>query len=172
MELFQAIYGRCSVRHFLPDRDVPAELVEKLLQAACQAPSAGNIQPWRFWVVRDKQVKLRLTEAAYGQSFIDEAPVVIVVSADLEASARRYGVRGRGLYALQDTAAAIQTLLLAAYAEGLGTCWVGAFDEPSASRVLKLPDHLRPVAIVPLGYPAFPARKPSRRDYREVTKFI
>lgn len=172
MDVFEAIYGRRSVRDFDSQQEVSPEVIEKILQATCQAPSAGNIQPWRFWVVKDEELRSKLAQAAYGQFFVAEASVVIVVCADLEASARRYGVRGRGLYALQDTAAAIQNLLLAAYAEGLGTCWVGAFDEQAASQSLKLPNGIRPVAIIPVGYPTFPSRKPSRRHCLEVTKFI
>jgi nitroreductase len=172
MDVFEAIYGRCSVRDFKSRQNIPSEIVEKLLKAACESPSAGNIQPWRFWVVRDEMLKSQLAQAAHGQSFIAEASVVIVVCADLDASAQRYGVRGRGLYAIQDTAAATQSLLLAAYAEGLGACWVGAFEESMVGQILKLSDAVRPVVIVPVGYPASSSCKPARKDYREVTECI
>lgn len=171
MDLYEAIYGRKSVRSYA-DRDVPPELVEKLLQAACQAPTAGNLQPWRFWVVRNREAKERLVRVAYGQSFVAEAPVVIVVGADLSTSARGYGERGSHLYAIQDTAAAIENLLLVAQAEGLGACWVGAFNEDAARRSLDIPRSVRPVAIIPIGYPAVSRPKPSRRSIAELTEFV
>ncbi|RLF23588.1 MAG: nitroreductase family protein, partial [Thermoprotei archaeon] len=106
--------------------------------------------------------------AALGQMWIAEAPVVVVVCANIPRTAWRYGERGRSLYCLQDTAAAIQNMLLAAHALGYGTCWVGAFDEEEVSRILGLPDHVRPVAIVPIGKPAESPIPPPRRPLDEV----
>lgn len=154
MDFWQALEARHSVRAFDTERDVPPEMVTKLLQAAVRAPSAGNCQPWHFFIVRDPETKSDLARAALNQWFLSEAPVVVVVCADPERSASTYRDRGRFLYSLQDTAAAIENLLLAAVASGLGACWVGAFDEETASRALAMPPHLRPVAIIPVGYPA------------------
>ena len=154
MDFWQVLEERHSVRSFDPDVEVPPETVEQLLRAAIQAPSAGNRQPWHFCVVRGKIRRLGLVVAAHGQRFVGQAPVVIVVCADAEQSASRYGDRGRELYCLQDTAAAIEHILLAAVALGLGSCWVGAFDESLAANVLGLPKHLRPVALLPIGKPA------------------
>jgi nitroreductase len=154
MDFWEVLAARHSVRAFHKERDVPSEVVTRLIQAAVRAPSAGNRQPWHFCVARDEATKRALAQAALNQWFLSEAPVVIVVCADPERSADRYGDRGRYLYSLQDTAAATQNLLLAAVASGLGACWVGAFNETAASRALNLPAHLRPVAIVPIGYPA------------------
>lgn len=142
------------MRAFDKARDVPPETVTKLIQAAVRAPSAGNCQPWHFYIVREPEAKRALAQAALNQWFLSEAPVVVVVCADPERSAARYGDRGRYLYSIEDTAAASENLLLAAVASGLGACWVGAFDEEAASRALDLPAHLRPVAIIPVGYPA------------------
>ncbi|MHA1262971.1 MAG: nitroreductase family protein, partial [Candidatus Freyarchaeota archaeon] len=116
--------------------DVSDEQVKKLLEAAIMAPSAGNMQPWDFIVVRDEGQKKALARAALGQMFVASAPVVIVVCANKPRTARRYGSRGSELYCLQDTAAATQNILLAATAMGLAGCWVGAFNEEEASRVL------------------------------------
>ncbi len=171
MDIYEAIYNRRSIRSFDKVADVSDEMVKKLLDAACQAPSAGNIQPWRFLVIRDRSLKEKLVEAAFGQRFIADAPVVIVVSADLRAMSSSYGTRGTTVYALQDTAAAIENLLLAAWAEGLGTCWVGAFDERRVSVALELVPHHRPLAIIPLGYPDMVPSKPLRRKVFEVTDF-
>ncbi|MDI6689160.1 MAG: nitroreductase family protein [Actinomycetota bacterium] len=171
MEVYEAIYGRKSVRDFDRVKDVPPDLVMKLLKAACQAPSAGNLQPWRFWVIRDQKLKGRLAEAAFHQSFVAEAPILIVVCADLRVASSGYGTRGTALYAIQDTAAAIENLLLAAHVEGLGACWVGAFDERRAIQAMELPAHIRPLALIPIGYPAYVGTKPQKRDPLEVTEF-
>jgi nitroreductase len=154
MDFWEVLESRRSVRDFDSSVAVSPESVERLLQAARQAPSAGNRQPWHFYVVRDPATRQGLAGAAYGQSFVAGAPVIIVVCADPERSAARYAQRGRELYCLQDTAAAAEHILLAAVALGLGGCWVGAFDESRAAKVLALPRHLRPVAILPIGKPA------------------
>ena len=172
MEVYKAIYGRKSVRSFDEVRDISQEIIMKLLRAACQAPSAGNLEPWRFLVVRDIKLKEKLVDAALGQAFLAQAPVVIIVCADLRVASSGYGTRGTHLYAVQDTAAATENLLLAAYAEGLGSCWVGAFDEQRAVEALSLPSHLRLVIMVALGYPHLEGHKPPRRDISEVTKFL
>lgn len=154
MDFWQVIDERHSVRAFDPDAEVSPETVERLLQAAVRSPSAGNRQAWHFYVVRAAAARQGLAAAAYGQDFVAQAPVVIVVCADPEQSAARYGGRGRELYCLQDTAAATTHILLAAVALGLGGCWVGAFDERQAAHVLDLPARHRPVAILPIGKPA------------------
>ena len=109
MDLWEAIKERRSIRRYVQGRDVPAETVEQLLQAAIAAPSAGNRQPWHFVVVRDSETKQGLAEAA-GQRFVAQAPVVIVVCANPARSASRYGQRGSELYCLQDTAAATENI--------------------------------------------------------------
>jgi len=173
MDFWQVLESRYSVRDFDKERDVSPEIVTKALEAAIRAPSAGNCQPWYFFVVRDQQVKRALAHAALGQWFLSDAPVVIVVCAEPLRSAQRYGERGRALYCLQDTAAATEHLLLAATALGLGACWVGAFDEEEAARALGLPSTLRPVAIVPLGYRAGRPSAPSgRRRIEDVTRLV
>ncbi len=170
MEVFEAIRTRRSVRRYQRE-SISEEVLTELLSAAILAPSAGNAQPWRFLVVRDQKLKEGLVSAAHGQTFLAEAPVVIVVCADLERARRAYRERGETLYCLQDTAAAIQNLLLAATAKGLGTCWVGAFDEGKAADVLGLSRGLRPVALIPVGKPgeAPPARP--RRALSEVVEY-
>jgi nitroreductase len=152
MELSEAIKGRRSVRAF-KQRDVPEKTVEKLIDAARHAPSAGNIQPWEFVVVRNLGVKRKLARAALNQAFVEEAPVVIVVCANEKCSSMGYGYRGKTLYCIQDTAAATQNILLTAYSLGLGACWIGAFNEDEAKRALNAPEGIRPVAIIPVGYP-------------------
>jgi len=168
VDVYEAIKGRRSVRAFKSD-DVSPEIVEKLIDAARRAPSAGNIQPWEFIIVRESETKRSLAEAASGQSFIEEAPVVIVVCANENRSSQGYGARGKTLYCLQDTAAATQNILLFAYSIGLGTCWVGAFREEEAKKALKIPSGIRPVAIIPVGYPA---KAPQPRSRREIDLIV
>lgn len=173
MDFWEVLSKRHSVRSYERDREVSPETVTRLLEAAVRAPSAGNCQPWYFFVVWNEEVKRNLARGALSQWFLSEAPVVIVVCADPERSAMRYRQRGRLLYSLQDTAAATENLLLAAVASGLGACWVGAFDEDEASRALDLPSNLRPVAIVPIGYPAHrPSMTTDRRPVEAVSESI
>lgn len=168
MDFWSVLERRHSMRAF-QSAPVSDEAVERILDAAIRAPSAGNRQPWHFVIVRNARAKAALEQAAYGQSFVSEAPVVIVVCAEPERSAARYGERGRRLYCLQDTAAAVENILLAATALGLGACWVGAFDEAAAARAVALPEHFRPVALVPLGVPAESPEATPRRTLDEVS---
>lgn len=151
MELKEAILGRRSIRRF-GDGDVSEEVVIELIELGHAAPSAGNLQARDFVVVRDQKTKDDLALAAHGQDFIAEAPVVIVVCANMDR-VMHYGKRGITLYCLQDCAAAIENMLLAIHEMGLGCVWVGAFDESKASNILELPGHIRPVAILPIGEP-------------------
>jgi nitroreductase len=166
----QSIFRRrYSCRSFAATPLSHTEL-EHILEAALWAPSAGNLQPWRFIVVTSGELKGRLARAAH-QEFVAEAPVVIVVCAVPGESARRYGERGRSLYCLQDTAAATENILLAAAELGLGSCWVGAFEEPAAAAALALPAAWRPVAVVPVGHPLGRPAARERRPRQEVVLF-
>lgn len=167
MELKEAIEKRQSVRKFL-DKPISMDKIKKLLYYANLAPSAGNLQARDFIIVEDKEKKRELVEASYGQSFIYEAPVVIIFCANLKRISP-YGERGKKLYSIQDVSAAIQNFLLAALDEGLATCWVGAFDEEEVSRILKLPSFIKPLAIVPVGYAA---EKPYKTDRIDIEKLI
>jgi len=170
LELFEVIKLRRSTRAFT-EEEVSEEEVERLLEAARWAPSAGNIQPWEFVVVRESTRKRRLAEAALDQSFIEEAPVVIVVCADENRSGLGYGSRGVNLYCIQDTAAAVENMLLAAGALGFGACWVGAFHEGEVKEALSLPRGIRPVAIVPVGHSARRTHPPNKRPLNEIVHY-
>lgn len=173
MDFWSAIEQRYSVRQFDPRVDVTPDQVERLLQAAIAAPSAGNRQSWHFYIVRDAGLRQQLAVAAFGQQFVSQAPVAIVVCADAEQSAGRYGQRGSELYCLQDTAAAAEHILLAAVALGLGGCWIGAFDEARATMALDLPARHRPIAILALGKPAGqPQARTSRRPLQSVATYL
>jgi nitroreductase len=120
--------------------------------------------------VTSREVKAELAAAAFGQKFVAEAPVVIGVAAAPPKDSR-YGERGRLLYCLQDTAAAVQNILLAAYDMGLGTCWVGAFDDDAVARGLGLKQGERPVALIPVGVPAREGRS-DRKPLSEVVRWM
>ncbi len=169
--LYETIRHRRSTRVFskkVPDR----RIIEQILEAAIWAPSAGNLQPWIFLVIRRDEMKRRLAKAALDQRFIAEAPLVIVVCADTMRSAGRYGERGVQLYCIQDTAAATQNILLAAHSLGLATCWVGAFNENDVRGVLELPPDVRPMALVPIGFSEGRPRAPPRRFPTEVVRWL
>lgn len=169
--VLEAMKRRRSVRAFTGE-PVPQRMVDKLIDAARWAPSAGNLQPWEFYVVADPGVKSRLERAAFGQECVGGAPLVIVVCALPEVSARVYGSRGQQLYSLQDTACATQNILLAAHSLGLGACWVGAFREKAAAEALNLPPGRRAVALIPVGFPSEDPAAPPRKSRDEIVRMI
>lgn len=161
MNLFEAIDARQSIRAYLP-REIGEDTLRKIFDAINRAPSAGNLQAYRVWVVRDSATKQQLAKAALGQDFMAGAPVVLVFCAE-RARAGRYGARGAELYCIQDATVAVAYAQLAATALGLATCWIGAFNETEVARILKLPAGLRPIAMLPIGYGAeTPPRTPRR----------
>ena len=170
MDVLEAIKERRSIRAFT-DEKVSEKDVERLIDAARWAPSAGNTQPLELVVVKDKEMKRKLSEAALNQTFIQKAPVVIVVCADLNRSSRGYGSRGERLYSLQDTAAATENILLAAQELGLATCWVGAFRDKEVAKAVKAPKNMKPVAIVPVGHPAERPLAPPKRSVNEIVHY-
>lgn len=165
MELEEAIRNRRSIRAY-QDKLVEDEKIEKILDSARWAPSAGNLQSVEYIVVKDNKTKEILSHASYGQAQPSEAPVNIVVCVNFPKISH-YGKRGDDLYSLQESGACVQNLMLTAHSLGLGTCWIGAFDEDRAKEALGLPDHVRPVAIITLGYPE-ESPGSSRRDLKDV----
>jgi len=167
MDLWEAIKTRRSVRAYKPDA-LPRELVEKVLEAARLAPSAANRQPWHFFVVADAGKRAAL-KATYGRDWFAEAPVVIVACARPGTAWKRSdGVN----YSMVDVAIAFDHLTLAARAEGLGTCWIGAFKPAELRRVMELPADLEPVAMTPLGFSAEEGRLPERKALGEIVTWM
>jgi len=167
METGDAIRGRASVREYKADT-VPDNVLRAVLGAAVQAPSSGNVQDWEFVVVKTPEGKNALAEAAFNQGFVAKAPCVIVVCSDLDRITKAYGARGEQLYSIQNTAAAIQNMMLAAWDKGLGSCWIGAFNEEAVRGAVVLPSRTRPLAIITLGYPAGKAVKSRSRPLDNV----
>jgi nitroreductase len=149
--------------------DVDDTTIDTLIAAAIRAPSAGNTQPWAFVVVRDRERRAQLGHAAFGQMFVATAPVVIAACADVPRSAARYRDRAER-YSTIDVAFASLCLLLKATELGLGACFVGAIDDAEVARVLALPSHVRPLAVIPVGWPAERPKAAKLRPAGEVLR--
>ena len=149
MDLMEAIRQRRSVRSY-QDKDIPEETLQRILEAARLAPSAKNRQEWKFVVVTDETTKQELQHAAKDQRFVGEAPVVIAGVATETGYVMSCGIPAAHV----DVAIAMEHVALAAAAEGLGTCWIGAFYQDAAREALDVPEDCQVVALMPLGYPA------------------
>lgn len=170
MDILKAVKERRSIRDF-QKKKIPDELVDKLMEALIWAPSAGNLQSRKFYFIKDNQIKKRIAAAALNQNFIAEAPLVIVGCTDSRIS-YKYGERGVYLYSIQDVALSIMGMMLVAHENGLGSVWVGAFREDEVFKILNMPKNLRPVAIVPVGYPSKIPYPPPRVSKKEAVEVI
>jgi hypothetical protein len=169
MDLKETIQKRHSVRSY-SDKKVPKKIINEIIEYAHLAPSAGNLQAREFIIVDDDGVKKKLSAAALNQKFIIEAPINIVVCANLKRISS-YGNRGKELYCIQDASAAVEHILLLAVDYGLDTCWVGAFNENEVSKILELPSYTKPVAIIPIGYSDEKIKSKSRTNIDEFIHF-
>ena len=149
MDVLDAIKTRKSIRKYL-EKPLEDEKLNVVLEAARLAPSAGNRQEWRFVVVRDPKTRTRLAEAANSQTFVGQAPVVIAACAETDGHVMRCG---QLCYPI-DVAIALDHMSLAATELGLGTCWIGAFNEQKVKEILGIPEETRVVQLMPLGYPS------------------
>lgn len=169
MQFFDVIKNRHSVRAFL-DKPLEEEKIKKILETINTAPSAGNLQAYRIILIKDRKLKEQLTKTSLlGQDFMAEAPVVLVFLADPAQSASRYVQRGKDLYCLQDATIACAYAQLVATELGLGSCWIGAFDEQGVKDVLNIQKNFKPVAILPIGYPA---EKPKPRPRKNLSDLV
>lgn len=158
MALMEQIRKRYSVRSY-QRRPVEKEKLNAVLEAARLAPSACNVQEWRFVVVQDAETRNKLVPAANNQAFVGEAPVIIVCCATNTDHVMRCGQTAYPI----DVAIAIEHMALQAVEEGLGTCWIGSFYEDKVKAILEIPDDIRVVELLTLGYPA-DKPKPKTRD--------
>jgi nitroreductase len=142
MEVFDAIRTRRSVRGY-SSTPVPKEKLDRVIESGRVAPSAMNLQPWHFIIVEDADKREKMSKAKYAK-FLKESPVVIVGCGDRKASPKWFAI---------DTTIALQNMVLTATSEGLGTCWIGSFDEDLIRKLLKIPEHLAVVALLAVGYP-------------------
>ena len=166
MDVFTAISQRRSVRAYKA-AEVEEEKLKKILEAARLSPSASNRQDWKFIVVRNKETRKNLAKAAFGQSFIGEAPAVIVAC----------GTEPKAIMACGQPATTVNVsiacafMILQAYELGLGTCWIGAFKEDEVKKILKIPESVRVVAVIPLGYPDEDPSERSRKGMDQIACF-
>lgn len=164
MDVFEAIRQRRSVRSY-SDKEVEEEKLQQVLEAGRHAPSANNRQEWRFVVVRDPEQRRKLMDAAHGQRFVGEAPVVVVACATESDHIMSCGHPAH----LIDVAIAVDHMTLAARALGLGTCWVGAFEADAVRQALGIPDEVEVIQLLPLGYPT---EWPSGRSRRSLHSLV
>ena len=163
-DFFHTVRSRHSVRKYQEEMPVENEKLHAILETACFAPSAGDLQSYRIYLVKSDEKRNQLNSAAVEQPFLAEAPVCLVFCADRSRSAEQFGKRGGELFAIQDASIAAAYAQLAVVAAGLASAWVGRFDPKEVARILDLPDNEEPVALIALGYPAeLPEATPRRR---------
>ena len=150
METLQAIKKRFSVNSFLK-KNLSHDKLVKMLQAGIQAPNAGNLQSFRFVIVRRDDLKVKLGKAAFKQAWIAQAPVVLVICSDNSELVKQYGNKAE-TYAIQNCSAAAENILLASTDLGIDSCWIGAFNSDEVLMALRLPRSIIPYIIIPLGY--------------------
>jgi len=163
MEIQEAIEKRKSIRNY-QDKLIPENKLQKVLEAARLAPSGANRQEWKFVVVRDIEKRKQLSKAANGQAHVAGAPVVI---AGVATGADRIMMCGVPAYPV-DLAIAIDHMTLAAVGQGLGSCWIGAFSQDEARKVMGIPDNYMIVGLLTLGFPADEGRPKTRKSLDEI----
>lgn len=159
MEFSKVLEGRRSIRSFEPVA-VEDDKVKQILEAISYVPSAHNLQDYEIFVIKNPAKRKSTAYAALGQDFVEQAPVIFVVCADTEKEGTKKGY----LYSIESASMASYVICLKAYELGLGSCWIGAFNEDDLRDVLQLPARLVPVAVIPVGYTKENPVIPKRRD--------
>ena len=170
MELNEIIKKRRSIRKW-EEKEIPQQMIEKLIESIIWAPSAGNLQARKFYFVYNEEIRNQIAELA-NQPFVKKAPLIAVACADKEKSAWKYGKQGENLYCIIDTCLSVQNLMLRAADLGLGSVPVGVIDENGLKNLLNLPDGLRPFLIIPIGFPAEYPEAPARVSYNKAVTEI
>ncbi|MGC8743257.1 MAG: nitroreductase family protein [Verrucomicrobiia bacterium] len=171
MNVLEAINARQSIRAYKPI-EIEQEKLKIILSAANRAPSAGNLQAYHIYIVKKQQIKDRLVEAAAGQKFLAQAPIVLVFCTDSQRSKEKFGDKGEKVYAMQDTCAAVCNAMLAAVELGLGSCWVDAVNESLAAKIINAKHGHIPAVILPIGYPAENPPKTTRRELSDIVSEV
>ena len=159
MSLVETVLSRRSIRQF-EHKDIPKEVLEKILEAGRMAPSAGNKQSWHFIVIKDDELKRELSKGLF-KRFLRDAPITIVGCAHQDRIA--------GRWSKISTAIALQNMVIAAWAMGIGSCWIGAFNENKVKKLLDIPEKWNIVALIPFGYPA---KIPSPKRKKPIEKIV
>ncbi len=165
MDFYDVVRKRLSVRSYKPD-PIPEDVLTRILEAGRIAPSAKNYQPWKFIVVKDPAVRQALVPACKNQGSVGQAPVVLCACCVLDQAWK--GMGGYWSAEAVDITIALEHMILAAAAEGLGTCWIGASLEAEVRKVLAIPEGVKPIALTPLGYPAVESKPRSRKPLSEI----
>jgi len=168
MSVLDIMKSRRSVRRY-KNKPIPEGTLNKVLEAARIAPSGKNFQPWKFIIVQDREKKEELAVASRNQSFIAQAPVVIVACGFPDKSYQHQGNYMKSWPI--DVSIAVDHLMLMAWEEGLGTCWIGAFKEGEVKQILSIPDDVRVLALTPLGYPDEEPRDRGRKELNEIISY-
>ncbi len=168
--VLEVIKDRRTIREF-HKKPVDDNILMKILDCARYAPSAGNQQPWEFIIIKDDERKKRLAVACFEQECIVDAPVLVVVAVNMRLATSKYKERGEKLYGIQGVSAAIENMLLAAEALGVGSAWIGAFSEKAVAVLTECPDYIRPAAIVAFGYPAEEPPMPARQSLKDLIHY-
>ncbi len=171
-DFFETVRHRHSVRSYQSDLPVEKEKLNAIIETACSAPSAGDLQAYKIIIVSNSEKRLALSTAAQDQSFISEAPICLIFCAEPNRSAEKYGDRGRDLYAVQDTTIAAAYAQLAVVAAGMASTWVGYFDESKVKEIIDLEEGLNPIAMLVLGYPAELPEPTTRRRLDEIVSHL
>tara|TARA_B100000315_G_C14549333_1_gene574920 strand:- start:472 stop:1119 length:648 start_codon:yes stop_codon:yes gene_type:complete len=170
MEVTDCILSRRSVRKYL-DISVERDKIGVIMEAGKAAPSAGNIQNWKFLLIENADKRKKIAEACLQQWWIAKAPSIIILVAEPDKVRQFYGIRGERLYSPQGCAAAAMSMLLEAHNQGLGSCWIGAFDEGKIKSLCNIPEQARPQAIITIGYPDENPPPPPEFSLEEVMFF-
>lgn len=168
MSIMKVMWDRRSIRRYKKD-SIPEDVLLRVLEAARIAPSGSNRQPWKFIIVKDNTLKEKLARASAKQFFMAEAPVIIVGCGFPDNS---YPHMGRYMKSWPvDVTIALEHLILQAQEEGLGTCWIGAFEEEEVKSILNIPEDVRVLALTPLGYPAETPKFRGRKSLEEIISY-
>ena len=168
MSVLKVIRERKSVRRYKPD-PIQEDVLFRVLEAARLSPSGKNLQPWKFILVRDSSLKQKVAEASNKQYFMAEAPLIVVACGFPDDCYSRMGNYMKSWPV--DVAIAMEHLILQAQEEGLGTCWIGAFEERDVKSILNIPDDVKVLALTPLGFPDAVPLPRGRKKLEEITSY-
>ena len=162
MSTVDLILSRRSIRRY-ENKNIPEEILQQILETGRQAPSAANRQPIRFVIVNDHDILKNLCDNLITR-FVKNAPVVIVGCADIKSLLT-------GKWAVVDTTIAMQNMVIAAWALGIGSCWIGACNEKKVKKLLKIPDKWKVVALLTFGYPAEQPKQKKKKPIEKMFSF-
>jgi len=161
VSLVDVVLSRRSIRRY-EQKEIPKDALDKILDAGRQAPSAANRQPWHFIVVTDPEIKKELSKGLFNR-FIKDTPVTLIGCAHKDLIA--------GKWSIISTTIALHNMVVAAWAMGIGSCWVGDFNEEKIKKLLNIPESWNIVALISLGYPAEKPQPRKKKSIEEIVSF-